>query len=61
MVTQPERLTEKEAAAELRRCPQTLKRWRRLRKGPEYLRLNGRVLYERTKLEAWLQAQQAAA
>lgn len=61
MDKQPEKLTEREAAAELRRTPETLKRWRRLRKGPPFLRVQGRVLYDRSTLEAWLKSQQVAA
>ena len=53
----PERLTTAELATELKRSPETLTRWRRLRVGPPYLRLQGRVLYDRAAVEAWLEAQ----
>lgn len=56
-----ERLTEREAADEVRRTPETLKRWRRLRKGPPFIRLQGRVLYDRAKLNAWLASQEVPA
>lgn len=58
----PARLTTEEAAAELRRSPATLRRYRRLRIGPPYIRLQGgRVLYDRNKIETWLQDQSVQA
>lgn len=53
-----EKLTTRELAAELKRAPETVTRWRRLRIGPPYQRLNGRVLYDRKQVEAWLASQQ---
>lgn len=52
-----ERLTTSELALELKRAPETLVRWRRLRVGPPFLRIQGRVLYDRRQVEAWLAAQ----
>jgi len=52
-----EKLTTSELATELKRSPETLIRWRRTRRGPPYLRIEGRVLYDRTKVEAWLNSQ----
>ncbi|MGY3265204.1 helix-turn-helix domain-containing protein [Lysobacter sp. HA35] len=43
-----------EMAKRLKRCPETLIRWRRERIGPPYQRLNGRVLYDTAKVSAWL-------
>jgi hypothetical protein len=54
------KLTTRELASELKRSPETLERWRRLRIGPPFLRLQGRVLYDRRHVEAWLEGQQAA-
>jgi hypothetical protein len=56
-----DKLSTVELATELKRTPETLIRWRRLRRGPPYLRINGRVLYNRSAVEAWLNGQQAAA
>jgi hypothetical protein len=51
-----ERMTTAELAAELKRSPETLTRWRRLRIGPPFLRIQGRVLYDRTQVETWLES-----
>lgn len=51
------KLTTSELANELKRSPETLIRWRRQRIGPPYLRVQGRVLYDRAKVEAWLNSQ----
>ena len=53
-----DKLTTRECAAELKRAPETLIRWRRQRIGPPFLRVQGRVLYDRNKVEAWLQSKQ---
>jgi predicted DNA-binding transcriptional regulator AlpA len=51
-------LTTAELAHQLKRSPETLERWRRERRGPPYLRLAGKgVLYDKSAVEAWLQAQ----
>jgi hypothetical protein len=55
------KLTTRELAAELKRSPETLERWRRLRIGPPFLRVQGRVLYDRHQVEAWLQGQSSQA
>lgn len=52
----PQYLTEAEAAELLRRSPATLTRWRRLRTSPPVAVVQGRVLYPREKLEAWIAA-----
>lgn len=52
----PETLTASEAAKILNRSPVSLERWRRLRRGPPYLRVMGRVLYRADDLTAWLDA-----
>lgn len=56
MTLQDERLTTNELAIHLKRAPETLVRWRRLRVGPPFIRIQGRVLYDRTAVEKWLQA-----
>ena len=56
-----ETLTTRELASKLKRAPETLERWRRLRIGPPYISLQGRVLYDRKAVEAWLQAQSVQA
>lgn len=53
-----EKLTTAELASELKRNPHTLARWRRQRIGPPWIRLQGRVLYDRHQVEAWLASQQ---
>lgn len=57
MDNSPLYLTEAEAAKELRRCPKTLTRWRRTRISPPYVLMQGRVLYPRDRLQAWMEAQ----
>ncbi len=61
MTLQGAKLTTNELATELKRAPETLVRWRRLRMGPPYLRIQGRVLYDREALDKWLQAQSVEA
>ena len=56
-----EKLTTAELAGQLKRSPETLVRWRRQRIGPPYLRVQGRVLYDRASVEAWLASQQVKA
>lgn len=48
-------LTCKQAADWLRRSEATLKRWRRMRIGPPHFTINGRVLYSKTQLQAWIE------
>ena len=57
----PQKLTTEEIASELKRSPATLRRWRRLRVGPPYIRMQGRVLYDRQNVESWLQSQSVQA
>lgn len=56
-----EKLTTRELAAELKRAPETLIRWRRLRTGPPYQRVQGRVLYDRNQVQRWLEEQSVQA
>jgi hypothetical protein len=51
------KLSTAELAAELGRSPETIIRWRRLRQGPPYLRVQGRVLYDADEVQAWLTQQ----
>lgn len=57
MNTLQETITPREAAALLKRAPVTLERWRRLRIGPPFLRVCGRVLYRPDDITHWLDAQ----
>lgn len=48
-------MTTKEVATRLRVAVSTLKRWRRIRKGPPWCRVEGRtVRYQAKALEDWL-------
>lgn len=53
-------LTPPEAAASLRRSVVTLERWRRLRRGPPFFRVCGRVLYDAADMAAWIEEQKRA-
>jgi hypothetical protein len=55
-----ETLTPREAAAHLKRSVVTLERWRRLRIGPPYFRVCGRVLYDAVDIGRWLEEQKQA-
>lgn len=44
----------------LNRSTVTLERWRRLRMGPPYYRIAGRILYDRAEVLAWVAAQRQA-
>lgn len=52
----PELLTTEEAAAVLRLSPHTLKKWRRLRTGPEYRKVGRRVVYRVKDLNSYIDA-----
>lgn len=50
-------LTQDEAAAVLNVQPRTLENWRRLRKGPPFIRIDGKVVrYRPRDLEAYISA-----
>jgi|YNPMSStandDraft_1061717.scaffolds.fasta_scaffold52421_3 excisionase family DNA binding protein len=53
-------LTVREAAARLRISKPTLDRWRFEGRGPRYVRLGTRVLYPRTAIEEFLEANSIA-
>jgi len=55
-----ELLTPSDVALSLGLRPKTLANWRTALHGPPFLKIGARVLYERTKLEAWAQAQEVA-
>lgn len=57
MNTTQQTITPREAAKMLNRSPVSLERWRRLRQGPPYLRVMGRVLYKAEDITRWLDAQ----
>ncbi len=44
-----------EAAEILHAKKQTMRAWRVRRKGPPFYKLNGRVLYKREDLDAWIE------
>lgn len=48
-------LTTRQAAEWIRRSDDTLKRWRRMRIGPPHFTINGRVLYSKRDLQAWVE------
>lgn len=50
-------ITSRQAAEILNRSPVTLERWRRLRQGPPFLRVCGRVLYRSDDIARWLDKQ----
>lgn len=53
-------ITPREAAGSLKRSIPTLERWRRLRIGPPFYRVCGRVLYSRADIAAWIESQKHA-
>src|SRR5512132_3284415 len=57
--TMPELLTTNEVAEIIRTPADTLRYWRFLGKGPRSVKLGRRVLYARTDVEAWIEAQRA--
>jgi hypothetical protein len=56
----PDLIDTAEAAREMNRSPETLQRWRRLRSGPSFVRINGRVLYSRLLLREWVETKLVA-
>jgi hypothetical protein len=50
-----ELFTETEAAKTLRRSKAALRRWRRERRGPNFVRVERAILYRREDLEAYIQ------
>lgn len=57
MQTTPNVITPRDTAALLNRSIPTLERWRRLRIGPPFFRLCGRVLYDTADVTAWIEEQ----
>lgn len=55
-----ELLTPTDVALSLGLRPKTLANWRTALQGPPFLKIGTRVLYERTKLEAWAHAQEVS-
>jgi|GEM_PF-2385106 len=53
-------LSSAELAIKLGRSVTTLERWRRLRKGPPFYRVMGRVVYDPADVDAWLEAHKHA-
>ena len=47
------RLTEAEVAKRLRKSPKTLRNWRSSGKGPNFMKLEGRILYQLVDVEAF--------
>lgn len=54
------RLTTREAADYLRVSVSTMKRWRREGVGPDYLRIEGRISYEQTAIDEYIEAAKVA-
>ena len=50
------RLNTRETADYLRVSVSTIKRWRREGVGPEYLRIEGRISYEQTAIDKYIEA-----
>lgn len=48
-------MTTVELASTLNRSNETIVRWRRERTGPPFIRMQGRVLYDRAAVEKWLE------
>lgn len=54
-------ISSKEASDLLHRSEVTLERWRRLRIGPPFYRIQGRVLYLKNDIATWLAEKRVAA
>lgn len=50
-------MTSKEVAELTRTAPETIRYWRHVKKGPKFFKANGRVLYRRDDVQAWLDEQ----
>lgn len=59
-LTTSDTLTPRELASRLNRSVVTLERWRRLRCGPPFFRVCGRVLYDAADIAAWIEEQKQA-
>ncbi|AJT67416.3 hypothetical protein T261_5800 [Streptomyces lydicus] len=57
---EPAVFSTKEAAAYLGVAVPTLRTWRHRRRGPKSFRMEGRIVYRRTELDAYLDACEAA-
>jgi len=55
--TNRELLTRAEAGDYLRLAPKTLAKWAWAGQGPAYYRAGGRVVYEKSELDRWLNGQ----
>jgi predicted DNA-binding transcriptional regulator AlpA len=51
-------LTPRHLARKVQRSEDTLARWRRERRGPPYIRLGNRVVYDEEAVDAWLMSLQ---
>lgn len=60
MTSGDELMTTDEVSAVCRVPVGTLRQWRHYRKGPDSFRLNGRVVYRRSKVFAWIDAAEKA-
>jgi hypothetical protein len=49
-------LTEKEFATIIRRSPETIRQWRRSGRGPRWIKIGGRILYEADSVKDFLRA-----
>ncbi|HYH38274.1 MAG TPA: helix-turn-helix domain-containing protein [Azospirillum sp.] len=56
------KLSSREAAARIGISPSALSKWRRRRFGPEFIRINSRLVrYDAETVDAWLAAQRVPA
>ncbi|MCC8361697.1 helix-turn-helix domain-containing protein [Lysobacter sp. A6] len=53
-------LTARELASRLNRSAATLERWRRLRVGPPFYRIRGRVAYDPADVARWIEQQKTS-
>ena len=57
-VTTNRRMRVQQAASKLGLTAGTLNMWRSQRKGPAYLKIGGRILYQEADLEVWIRSRQ---